>query len=300
MKLREITRTVAVAGVLSTLFYVPSLHAQFGSFVKSLAGQEAQKVAQDKLDHHDSQTKPQNQNGSDANSTSNGNSQMLQINGAYSFTPGPVTLFQQNFASTPTGSMPPDIKTNGSGQVVTIGSISGHWLELRDGSVYKLAGIANLLQHFTVQFDVIPAARKISDLSGFAFGFAPDNSLRDCGCKPGDEGAINQVWIGYQGWIIVKGNSTGYSHSKYGVSYTGDENQVAHFAITVNGGQMQVWMNHVKIADSRLFRHDPSRYFYLSTGSDSSYGAKLLLSNIRIGGFKPATTTQSTARPLTK
>lgn len=194
--------------------------------------------------------------------------------------------------------MPSDIKTNGSGQVVTIGSIAGHWLELRDASVYKLAGIADLPQHFTVQFDVIPAARKIGDLSGFAFGFAPDDSLRDCGCKPGDTSAINQVWIGYQGWIVVKGNSTGYSHSKYGVSYIGDENQVAHFAIVVDGDMMQVWMNHVKIADSRLFRRDPSRYFYFSTGSTSSYGAKLLLSNIRIGGFKPAVATKSTPQHL--
>lgn len=104
MEFYRIARNAAAAGVLSALFCIPNLHAQFGSFVKSLASHEAEKAAQDKLDHHANTAKTQSQNVNSNNSESNnGDGHMLQLNGAYSFTQGPVTLFEQNFASTPTG-----------------------------------------------------------------------------------------------------------------------------------------------------------------------------------------------------
>lgn len=277
MELKTSLARAAACALVACGFSLPA-HAQLDSILHAL-GQHVEQQATQKIengmDRHINPSGAQAQQGA---------SPMLRINGAYSFTPGPVTLFQQDFAATPVGAMPADIRTNGSGQVVAVNGLPGRWLELRDASIYKLAGGTSLPNHFTMTFDVVPAAHKIGDLEGYAFGFAPNNSLRDCGCGFSGSG-INQIQLAYYGWIKVTSSATGYSRTNLQANFTGQENQVVHVAIAVNGNQMQVWLNHVKIADSQLFRRNPSRYFYFASGDTSSYGAKLLLGNLRIGGF---------------
>lgn len=272
-----------VVGALAAMAYAPASQAQdLGSFLKTIGEEAVQKAVDGQM-------------GQKANPGAQGQQpgQMLQINGAYDFTPGPVTLFQQNFVSTPVGAMPSDIKTNGSGQVVTLQAYPGHWLELRDSSTYKLHPAIDLPNRFTIEFDVIPVAEKISDLIGFAFGFAHDNSVGSYISDAFNDGAINYVKLGYQngggGDIIVASSATNYNNDT-NFDWRDYANHVMHVAIAVNGDQMQVYLDHMKIADSRLFEHALTRYFYFDSSFEHYHDAKLLVSNLRIGGFAPAGT----------
>lgn len=268
----------------------PAARAQdWGSMVRSLAGEAAQKAIDREIDGPRSDTAAQ---GQAANP-------MLHIDSAYDFAPGPVTLFEQNFASTPPGAMPADLKTNGSGQVVTVAEFPGHWLELRDGSSYKLRPPMHLPARFTIEFDLIPVAEQISDLDAFSFGFAHDNSAGAFINDAYNNNAINCVALEYinggAGDISVSSSATRYSnHSD--IDWRDYANRVTHVAIAVDGNLMTVYLDHMKIADAQLFEHNVERYFYFSASLGHHQDARLLVGNLRIGGFQQPVSAQQTAQ----
>lgn len=279
---------IACTAVLLILGSSQPAHAQLTSLLHDLGSQAEQQVTQ-KVENS------LTQHGQSQNGQAQSANPMLQINGAYDFTPGPVTLFQQDFATTSIGGMPQDLKTNGSGSVVTVPGIPGHWLELQDSSTYKLNPAIELPQRFTVQFDVIPVAAKITDLDYFNFGFAHDNTVGAYIDDAYNNGAITNVqfsFINGTGDIISASSATDY-HNDVSMDWVDYANQILHIAIAVNGDRMQAYLDHRKIVDTKAFVHTFSRYFYFSSSFQHTHDAKLLVSNLRIGGFAPAGATSS-------
>lgn len=286
-------KPLLAAALVGTLFAAGSghpAHAQdLGSMLKNLANHAAEKVI-------DQQVNPRrNAYGAQPQ----GAGPMPQINAAYDFTPGPVTLFQQDFASTAAGAMPADLKTNGSGQVVTVGGFGGRWLELRDGSTYKLQPRIDLPARFTVEFDLIPVAQEINDLNGFHFGFAHDNDVRAYIHDAYNGGSINNISLQYLngggGDVYVASSATRY-HAFNKVDWRDYANRVTHVAIAVNGDQMQAYLNRMKVVDSRLFEQQRARHFYFSSSFNHRHDARLLVSNLRIGGFDANSATASSTQ----
>lgn len=280
----------ALVGTMCAAGFIHPAHAQdLGSMLKSLAGKAAQKAVDNTMDRQRSAP------GTDRHGTGS----MLRVNGAYDFMPGPVTLFQQTFASTPVGAMPTNLKTNGSGQVVTVDGLMGRWLELRDGSTYKLHPRLDLPTRFTVEFDFVPVAEQINDLSGFHFGFARDNDVRAYILDAYNGGSINHIGMQYRnGDVSIASSATQY-HSFQRIDWRDYANQVTHVAIAVNGDQMQVYFNRMKIADAKMFEQQRSRNFYFSSSLNHQHDAKLLVNNLRVGGFDEADRSQQSAQPRT-
>lgn len=270
---------LAVA-LVGTGLAIPA-HAQLSSLLHALGQDAQQQIEQKAANKMDQAINPSQA----AQGSHDG--PLLKINGQSDFMPGPIVLYQNDFASTPIGALPSGWETNGSAQVVSLQNFPGKWLQLADGSHYRIDGVGNLPSHFTVQFDILPVAYKISDLQGFRFGFAQDNSARGCLCLDGQDGVENVVQVAYPGWITSSSSATGYSGPQVSVDFGGYANQVMHVAIAVDRDQMQVYLNGNKIVDSRMFQNDRSRYFYLREDPGSAHDAKLLLGNFRIGGFQP-------------
>lgn len=261
-----------------TVAGVQPAEAQFSGMLHKLENKAAQKADQ-KAEQKMGLDSTQNQQNSTQSQQSGSAHTMLKINSGDDFAPAPVVLYQDNYTSAPIGAMPSGWKTNGSGQLVSIQGIAGKWLQLGSGGVFKLTLDKSLPQRFTIQFDLIPAAYQTGDIDGFAFGFDPDNSLRS-------EQHLNRVYLATApGYYNVSSNATGYSN-EVSFDFSGYANQIMHFAITANDGQMTVYMNHNKIADARLFEDNPSRYFYIVEPDATRHGAHILISNFRVATYQ--------------
>lgn len=214
---------------------------------------------------------------------------MLSINGGAAFTAGNVPLFHGDLAATRIGAMPSAWKTNGSASVVSLGGMPGHWLKLANSATYKLVDPVRLPQHFTVQFDVIAVADKINDLDGFHFGFAHDNSVRNYIMDAYNDGAINAIKLNYSnsGGGSVASSATGYHHF-FDFDLEGYPNRPLHVALDVNGDTMRVYLDHTKIADTKLFLGNGARHFFMSSSLNSKHGAAIVVGNFRIDGFEQA------------
>ena len=213
----------------------------------------------------------------------------LIIHSQFDFVPGDVTLFQDDFAAAPLGSMPSTWKTNGSGEVVNLQGMPGKWLQLQAFASYKLAKAIDLPSRFTAEFDVVVAADKVEDAGQFVFGFAGDNSVRSYMSDAYNDGALNAVTVAYVngsgGDVTVASSATAYSYSSP-TNMVGYANRVMHVAFAVNGDNVQIYLDKTKVADTRLFDHNPAKYLFLSAPIRYDHGAQILVSNFRIAGFK--------------
>jgi len=215
-----------------------------------------------------------------ADSTEDGNSR-LRINEGFNFTPGSSLLVQDNFADTAIGAMPQEWKTNGSGTVVSVDGLDGRWLSLQSFATYKLKQPPQLPDRFTIEFDLVFAADSTRDVGGMPFGFTADNSVRSYVQDAHNDAGIAVVNLGPQGGSSVASSATEYYHA-FDFDYKPYANRVMHVSIAVDGDAMQVYLDRTKIADSQLFRKNPSKYFFISAPINLNNGAKVLFGNFRI------------------
>jgi hypothetical protein len=276
----------------ATVFALPLLalaasspcHAQsIGSFLHSVTDTVTQKVQQ----------KIQDKAGEEADAAMNGQSTtarrgMPRITGGFDFSPAPVSLYQDDFAATAIGAMPQPWKTNGSGQVVSVQGFPGKWLELSGSSTFKLSREHRLPDRFTIEFDLLPLAETPSDLNNPLFGFAGDDRATDYlsdGVNDGALNAIDLLFFNAGSDVSVYSGASGFN-SNPDFNVQGYANRILHVSIAVDGNRERVWLDRTKILDSRMFQNNPSRYFFISAPMKYDHGAKLLLGNVRIGGYK--------------
>jgi len=204
------------------------------------------------------------------------------VNAPFDFVVGDVILFHDDFNTAPLGSMPKTWKTDGSGRVATLQGFDGKWLELQAYAIYKLAKPVELPAKFTVEFDVVAATDRVEDLSILKFGLAKDNGVSDQ-----ETHAINEVGLHYMNGAGggVHSEATDYHHT-FDFDLTGYANRILHVSMTVDGYNMAVYLDKTKIADTRLFNNNPAKYFYLSAPSEGANGAKAVIGNFRVAGFK--------------
>lgn len=223
---------------------------------------------------------------------------MLHVGGGTDFTPAPVTLFQDNFAATPIGAMPRDWKTNGSGQVVSVQEVPGKWLALQGSATYKLAVPRNLPARFTVEFDLVAAAESPRDAGNPSFGFAKDNGVSEYTPDGYNNGALNGVTLIFgnaaNGAVMVGSAASGFDATPP-FDLRSYANRLLHVTIAVDGDREQVYLDHTRIVDTRMFRGNPSRYFFISGPVSYQHGAQVLFGNFRIGGYQAPTAATGSA-----
>lgn len=267
---RPIAAPLALALAFAA-FYTPA-HAQFSRLLESVKNRVEEKAAEQVDNMIDGQAAPQEQSQAAP-------SRALAVRAASDFVPGDRVLLQDSFTDTAPGAMPRGWQTNGSGRVVEVEQIDGHWLDTQAGAVYKLARRMELPRRFTVEFELLALADKIGDLNPVKFGFAPDNSVADN--RP-----INTVSLQYYNDddFYVSSRATDYHHSS-DFDLRGYANRVMPVAISVDGDQMRVYLDGRKIADARLFRGNPTRQFYIEAPLNMDNGSRLAFGNVRIAAF---------------
>lgn len=264
-------RSIGAVTLLSLLAFPTSASAQFRGLFDAVKGKVEQEV----------ERKVQGTPGGPEAGSSGRRNTKLRINEGFNFTPGSVTLFEENFSGTSIGAMPEKWKTNGSGTVVSVDGLNGRWLSLQSFATYKLKHPPQLPDRFTIEFDVVYAADSTRDVSGMPFGFTADNSVRSYVQDAYNDAGIAVVTLGPSGGSTVSSSATKYYHA-YDFDFTPYANRVLRVSIAVDGDNMQVYLDRTKIADSQFFRSNPSKYFFISAPINLRAGAKVLFGNFRI------------------
>ncbi|GAA4764192.1 hypothetical protein GCM10023219_05930 [Stakelama sediminis] len=264
----HLLKTTMISTALLSLTIATPGHAQLGGLLNQVKNKVEQQIRK----------------GQDQGETTQQAGHHLTINHGFDFTAGTHPVVRSDFTTAPVGAMPKAWKTNGSGQIVTVDGVPGKWLALQPFATYKLTTPPHLPSHFTVEFDIIPAADTARDVGEFIFGFAKDNSARQYISDAYNGGAINAVDVGFDRDTTVSSSATGYHHAG-SMDWSGYTNQPMHVSIDVNGTMEKVYIDHQKIGDSRMFGNEPARYFFLSAPVRYDHGASLLFGNFHIDSF---------------
>ncbi|NIG55495.1 hypothetical protein [Chitinophaga sp. Cy-1792] len=264
----------SLAASLGLMLAFQYSNAQFGNILKKASDKLEQK-ANDAIDKGVSGTKSATT--ADTGTISTGKKR-ISMNSVFDFKAGDSVLYASNFDKFKAGAMPPTWKTNGSGQLMKSGEVAGTWLEMQNGASYKLNQNYKLPETFTVEFDLLTSCDKITDISPVAFGFAENNSVASF-----NEGSIAVTELEFYNNNKVtsfanpvdKYISTEYDLSKYA-------NDKVHVSIAIDHAQMKVYLDKTKILDSKMFKDDVRKYFFVSAPLNAENDAKVYISNVVI------------------
>ncbi|MDN3580593.1 hypothetical protein [Mucilaginibacter flavus] len=268
MKKHTLLLSLVVAAIITT---INPAHAQFGSLLQKAKDKAAQK-ASDAMDKKAStstdQTTPK--------------SNKATIREGFDFVPGDTVLLAEDFANAATGASTHTFKTNGSASVVTIDGQGGKWLALADNATYKFTKQIFYPRHFTVEFDIFTAVDVVKDIYPITVGFVNDNSIKDYNSGTGAYLQLkyyNNDDIEVYSSFISKNLNTRFDLTAYA-------NRPMHISMNVDGDRMAVYIDKTKIADTQLFLPTTAKNFFISGPMQYHNGAKALVSNFRIMGFK--------------
>ncbi|MEO3408321.1 hypothetical protein AAFN85_30680 [Mucilaginibacter sp. CAU 1740] len=251
-------------------------NAQFGSLFQKAKDKAAQKAS----DAFDKKTSSTSTSPSSSTSAPKGNRAI--VNTGFDFVPGDTVLFAEDFASVPVGASTKAVKTNGSATIVSVNTESGKWLNLADHATYKFSRQIFYPKHFTVEFDILTSADKISDIYPVTFGFVTDNSIRDYISSGGA-----YVTLKYYNNNDVSVDSeylSKYLNSNFDL--TTFTNRKMHVSMIVDGDRLVVYLDQTKLADTMAFLPTTAKNLYISGAMQYQNGAKAMVSNIVIKGFK--------------
>lgn len=207
----------------------------------------------------------------------------IQLDNTVSFSPADSIVYATNFSGVQVGSMPSDWKTTGSGSVIPVNQIGGKWLKMSERTSYKLNHHMYYPDDFTIEFDILVAADKVSDLSSLYFGFTKDNSLTRWISS-------NTIWFAQLQYmnnndIVVSSPSADiYQASDFDLETYA--NMVMHVAIEVHNDQVKIFLDDDKIADTKLFNGEKAKHFFISSPLKQENNSSTLFSNFNIRVYK--------------
>lgn len=201
---------------------------------------------------------------------------------ANDFVGGDSLIFSEDFAGYKAGAAATSFKTNGAASVTTVDGQSGKWMTLQDKATYKLSRHRVYPRHFTVEFDILALADKTGDISPMSFGFASDNSANE---YTSNTGAYVELHY-YDGNQVNVGNNKLKKFMNATFDLAPGLNRPLHVSLTVQGERMTVYLDKVKLADTDLFGESDARNFYITAPWQYENNARVMISNLRIAGFK--------------
>lgn len=194
------------------------------------------------------------------------------------FMRGDSLIFAEDFFKNQTATF----KTNGAASVTTVEGQPGKWMLINDKAIYKLSKQIFYPKHFTVEFDILETADQVKDVAPMSFGFATDNSVRE---YASNIGAYVQVHY-YDANQVNVGNNNLNKFVNTTFDLAAGLNRPLHVSLIIEGERMVVYLNKTKLADTDLFRPSDAKNFYISAPWQYENGSRLLISNVRITGFK--------------
>lgn len=128
---------------------------------------------------------------------------------------------------------------------------------------------------------MLVAADKVSDVYPVVFGFTNDNSAKGYILQDGGHVTVQY----YNNDDINVANE----HGKYlttNFDLTPYDNRPMHVSMMVDGERFALYLDKTKIADTDFFLPTDTKNLYISAPMQYSNGAKALIGNLRIAGFK--------------
>ncbi|MGN8055379.1 hypothetical protein ACTJKN_03840 [Pedobacter sp. 22163] len=256
-----------ITGVLLILMLLPGIeiHAQLGGILQK-AKEKATTAIEKKIDK---------------NSVSKG-AEAAGNSGNSSISVGDSLIFAEDFSAFQARATATSFKTNGVATVTTVSGQKGKWMEIKDKAIYKFARQLSYPKRFTVSFDIIAKADQIKDIAPLSLGFASDNSAREYSSNIG-----TYVQLHYYDTNQV---NIGSSKPEKFVNATFDLkpwlNRPLHVVLSVDGEQVAVYLNQVRLADTVLFMPAAAKNFYIAAPWEYANGAGVLVGNFKVSGFR--------------
>lgn len=189
---------------------------------------------------------------------------MPKLEEVYSFVPGSTVYFADNFASEKAGRMPGKWKTSGGGSIITVPDVPGKWLALAPATTYRIDSILAMPGRFTVEFDILTRSTQAKDIGPLVFGFGRDNSSRSYIQDAYNDNAITGTQIHFWNEAITNSSSDTKIHSNLEFPLSNYANTIIHISMSIEGEDMRVYLNRSKLVDTRMFKTNTLKYFYLS------------------------------------
>ncbi|QNL50628.1 hypothetical protein H8S90_03220 [Olivibacter sp. SDN3] len=182
----------------------------------------------------------------------------------YSFAPGSQVIFEDNFSGDLNGRMAKYWKSSGGGSVVQLPDVSGQWLALAPRTTYRIDSLVHLPENFTIEFDLITRSEEARDIGGMGFGFARDNSNRSYIMDAHNDNAITHSSLHFHNKEVTNSSSDTKIYNPVDFPLNNFSNGTLHVAIMVEGEHMRLYVNKAKLLDTRMFKKDAVKYFYIS------------------------------------
>jgi len=210
----------------------------------------------------------------------------------FDFVPGEQVIYFEDFTQDAIGDFPTNWNTDGTGEVVTLGSLEGRWLQWNSGSSYGPV-LKNIFpDNYTVEFDLVVKQTPDKEDPSFALLFYASNNKRfENGSAPGDAGVNIEFWREciVRSWgegdlrEIGKGSLFNAS-SLYG--------KKAHFSIWAQKQRIRVYINETKMIDlprafPENFKYNKINFSFNSELDESLAGGEIYLANVRVAVGAP-------------
>jgi len=186
------------------------------------------------------------------------------IEEVYSFVPGDSIIFESDFKGDSPGRIAKKWKSSGSGSVTSISGIPGNWLALSAQSTYKIDSLFQTPENFTVEFDLILRSSETSDIGSMSFGFARDNSAKNQLLDAYNDNAITNTQLHFHNGDITTSSSDTEIYNSLDYPFANYSNGLIHVAITVEGETMLIFVNKTKVVDTKMFKKDVPKNFYIT------------------------------------
>ncbi len=233
--------------------------------VEQKAGDKADKSIDDAVDGNgnsktkteEAEVKEKTDDGETKIKTEAKNPESLKTYSKYDFVPGDKIVYSEDFSQDVIGEFPLNWNTNGSGEVVTIESLPGKWLQLQASTQYETAIKNKLPDNYTIEFDVlfefkedqfVPNVHTILEaekLPGHAMGgkidfaLAPNNGTSEVKDGLYFTSYTKEGDYQLQGTKKLVGAWNAVNHKKVPV----------HVAIWIQKQRFRAWVNQEKVYD---------------------------------------------------
>jgi hypothetical protein len=268
-----ILKKLSKLALLSLFIFVAPTQAQIWKKAQKALEDKASKKADDLLNGRKSST---TNTGGTTESTKDRAPALEEV---YSFEPGRTVIFETDFKHDTKGRIPKKWKSSGSGSIAAIPDMPGAWLVLAAQSTYKIDSLFNTPGDFTVEFDLITRSAESADIGSMSFGFARDNSAKNQLVDAYNGNAITNTQLHFHNREIINSSSDTKIYNNLDYPLANFANALMHVAIAVEGEMMRVYVNKSKVLDTRMFKPQAPKFFYITAPYSYEQEAKVYFGN---------------------
>lgn len=316
---RRIQRTIIV--LICFTCSAVSAHAQF---LKKLGKAVAEKTVEkgvnkvtdkaldkgvDKVFEEDKKKEAENKDKPEKSETSAAGSSEASINtySKFDFVPGEVVIYAEDFQQDNIGELPLNWNSNSSGVLVETDEPKGKWIKLNRGVYLAGSKLKTFGKDYTIEWDMILNVTPKTGyyLPPFSFGAFSSGTDQNSDNKFLQDQRLNNSFE-FRFDPHDKENTAftlkSYDHSKQ--TFSNDRKtvptfgktlrKVAHYALSVQGTRLRLWVNEEKVVDVPRAVNITSPINQLYFGAEHSGGYNddnfsYMVSNIKVAAGKPDT-----------